>query len=438
LLDATDDHILKSDCPSFPPLRTIPPKEQLLMSSRSNSLRWMALAIGLLLPSVRLADCGEALSPPAFVPGSWTLAVLPDPQEYNDKNPGLSLLQTHWIAKNKDKYNIRYVLGLGDMTNHDTDREWRRVREAMDELEGKVPYVLVPGNHDYKPGGDLLLGKSRLSQCFPLSNYLTWPTFGGAMKEGETNNSYHLFSAGGVDWICADKSEWKIGEETLGKWAPLWFGAWTTDVDLRPEFKRWGLDPVRQGRRGTCSVFTTTSALEFAFSRYTGKSVRLSVEYLNWAANQATGHATDGQFFHNCLAGFGKFGICYNADMPYATKFDAKLAPSEKAMANAHELRATADRIIRLHWIKRLKPKAPMTDAQLHEIRAVLAIGWPVAAGARHSRLLVGYHDDPQQPGGGVFLTKDSGSGRYKRVTYEFVKGKVGDVFWVEALINSQ
>ena len=57
--------------------------------------------------------------------------------------------------------------------------------------------------------------------------------------------------------------------------------AWTTDANLRPEFEKWGLKPVRQGDRGTCSVFTTNSALEFAFSRYMGKSVQLSVEYLN-------------------------------------------------------------------------------------------------------------------------------------------------------------
>ena len=55
-----------------------------------------------------------------------------------------------------------------------------------------------------------------------------------------------------------------------------------------------GAESVRQGDRGTCSVFTTTSALEFAFSRYMGKSVRLSVEYLNWAANQVTGNLRTG------------------------------------------------------------------------------------------------------------------------------------------------
>ena len=70
----------------------------------------------------------------------------------------------------------------------------------------------------------------------------------------------------------------------------------------------------------------------------------------------------------------------------------------------------------------------------MHEIKAVLAIGYPVGAGAEHSRLLVGYHDDLKQPGGGVFFTKDSGSGKFDEVTYQFVKTKVGDVFWVEAL----
>ncbi len=125
--------------------------------------------------------------------------------------------------------------------------------------------------------------------------------------------------------LCADKAERKTQDAALGNWAPLWSGGWTTNADLRSELRERGLWPVRQGRRGTCSVFTTASALELAFSRYTGKNVRLSVEYLNWAANQVTGHPSDGQYFHNCLAGFDKYGICYNADMPYARTFDAKL-----------------------------------------------------------------------------------------------------------------
>jgi hypothetical protein len=117
-----------------------------------------------------------------------------------------------------------------------------------------------------------------------------------------------------------------------------------------------------------------------------------------------------------------------------AAKFNAKLAPSAKARANARRLHATAENVIRVHWINPLKPKPGLTDAHMHEIKALLAIGYPVAAGAEHSRLLVGYRGDPKQPGGGMFIDKDSALGAYAEVTYQFVKTKVGDVFWVEAL----
>ena len=74
-----------------------------------------------------------------------------------------------------------------------------------------------------------------------------------------------------------------------------------------------------------------------------------------------------------------------------------------------------------------------LTDQQLREIKETLASGWPVAAGSSHSLLLVGYVNDLKQPGGGVFITKDSGKAAFDSVTYEFAKTKIGDVFWVEA-----
>jgi hypothetical protein len=207
-------------------------------------------------------------------------------------------------------------------------------------------------------------------------------------------------------------------------------------VDLRPEFKKWGLTPTRQGDRGTCSVFVTISALEFAFSRYLGKEVKLSVEYLNWAGNQVTGQPSDGHFFQDVLAGFDKFGVCHAAEMPYTAKFDPHLAPSREAREDAKKLQAAAAaaKAIHWYWIRPLTKKQGLTDAQMHEIKGVLAKGWPVAAGSDHSRLIVGYQDDAKKAGGGLFIVKDSATGKYEEVTYEFVKAKVDDVFWIEAL----
>jgi hypothetical protein len=136
-----------------------------------------------------------------FTPGAWSLVLLPDTQHYSEQYPGLFELQTHWIAKNKDKYNIRYVLGLGDITNRNTKREWQHAKAAIGELDGKVPYALAPGNHDYSPHGNSATGTTGLNEFFPPSTFEKWPTFGGVMKPGDGTNAYHLFTAGKTDWI---------------------------------------------------------------------------------------------------------------------------------------------------------------------------------------------------------------------------------------------
>lgn len=164
-----------------------------------------------------IALCQTPPKTPEFVPGSWSLILLPDPQNYSSDLPGLFTLQTHWIVKNKEKLNIRYVLTLGDLTNGDTDREWKNVRAAMEELNGQVPYALVAGNHDYTPHGNVGVGKSGLNKFFPVEEFKKWPTYGGVMKEGEVTNSYHLFTAGGTDWIIL-ALEWSPRNETI-QWA---------------------------------------------------------------------------------------------------------------------------------------------------------------------------------------------------------------------------
>jgi Papain family cysteine protease len=208
-----------------------------------------------------------------------------------------------------------------------------------------------------------------------------------------------------------------------------------TQVDLREQFKEFGLVPRSQGHRNTCSVFTTAAALEFALSKHNGKGTPLSPEYLNWACNQLTKNDKDtGQFFHNLLKGFDKFGICYESEMSYQPKFDPALKPSDEAKADAKKVLAQK---LKVHWINPWKKEQGLTDKQIIEIKEVLAKGWPVAAGSDHSRLLVGYIDDDQKPGGGIFITKDSGSGKFDSVTYEFAKTKIGDAFWVDAPIKS-
>ena len=84
--------------------------------------------------------------------GGWTLVLLPDTQIYAQNYPGIFDAQTAWILNNARSRNIRYVMHLGDIVNVNSIPEWKNARDSMGALDGKVPYALVPGNHDYGPG----------------------------------------------------------------------------------------------------------------------------------------------------------------------------------------------------------------------------------------------------------------------------------------------
>lgn len=194
-------------------------------------------------------------------------------------------------------------------------------------------------------------------------------------------------------------------------------------VDLRPQLARWGLPLRKQGPRPTCSIFTAAGALEFAASKHLRRGTVLSVEYLDWAGNQVS-RVRDSKSFKDLLKGYEKYGACLEAAMPYLPIFNPEYTPSAEAMNQGQYILSLG---LRVHWI------TPPGKQQAHvqEFKRVLATGYPVAAGSSHSRLVVGYKDDPRQPGGGIFFTKDSRQG-YSQITYEFATTKVVDAFWVE------
>ena len=201
-------------------------------------------------------------------------------------------------------------------------------------------------------------------------------------------------------------------------------------VDLRPVFASLRIPVRSQGARGTCSVFTVTGALEYVVSKELRRSLPLSPEYLNWAANQVTHNANgDGHFFSDLWNGFEKYGICREADMPYAPKLDPAAQPSPAARRFAERIRRMG---LRMHWIRPNDGTQGVTEAQIEQCKAVLRAGWPVCAGSYHSVLLVGYQDDAALAGGGQFLIHDSGTGREGRMTYGEAIGRLCDLLWIE------
>ncbi len=134
-------------------------------------------------------------------PETFTIAVLPDTQRYSQSYPAIFTSQTQWIANQKARHNIVFVLHEGDITNNNNTTQWRNADASLSLLDGIVPYALALGNHDIGPSGSANNRDTMLNTYFPISRFQNLPTFGGVYEPGKLDNSYHLFDAGGMDWL---------------------------------------------------------------------------------------------------------------------------------------------------------------------------------------------------------------------------------------------
>ncbi len=120
---------------------------------------------------------------------SYSFAVVGDTQIVNYYDGDKLVEMYDWIADNVDDKKIKYVFGLGDITDKSSEREWQSAVEGVSKLDGVVPYSIIRGNHDksadfiehfpYKPLGDNTDG-----------------TYDGTSK-----NTYRKFQIGDTKWL---------------------------------------------------------------------------------------------------------------------------------------------------------------------------------------------------------------------------------------------
>lgn len=125
---------------------------------------FLTLIIISCLSSFSLSAQNNYEPPHLSSPDSWTLILLPDPQNYVKfgRNQPLFELMTAWISENIDSLNIKMVLCTGDLveqnekinpngisSNQPSKAQWESVSHAFARLDDRVPYITALGNHDY-------------------------------------------------------------------------------------------------------------------------------------------------------------------------------------------------------------------------------------------------------------------------------------------------
>jgi len=127
-------------------------------------------------------------------PGSWTLAVLPDTQNYAESFPAVYDRQCEWIVANQKKHNILFVAHEGDITESNNPPQWENARKSMSLLNSAgIPYTLIPGNHDTGPTGNRCADRSTLlNDYFSESDFKASSAY-GLFEPGKLQNNWHHF-----------------------------------------------------------------------------------------------------------------------------------------------------------------------------------------------------------------------------------------------------
>lgn len=146
------------------------------------------------------AGCRAAVARPAD--DGFTIVVLPDTQYYARSYPDILEAQVKWIAREWARGDVALVAHEGDIVDADDPAQWQRAAASLHTLDGRVPYLLSAGNHDYRREGN------HIDRTTSLNSYF-WPSEeggqgvlrSGTFEPGHLENSYLVLSAPGGPWL---------------------------------------------------------------------------------------------------------------------------------------------------------------------------------------------------------------------------------------------
>jgi predicted MPP superfamily phosphohydrolase len=118
----------------------------------------------------------------------------------------------NWIIGNKEEHKIEYVITLGDLTQQSYTAEWDYIRSQFYRLNGLLPFMMTPGNHDRRDpevkqmteyGYDIWPEELRKNAYFHeiFGDEIYRSQIDGNMYDWDMANTYNAFSIGDVKYL---------------------------------------------------------------------------------------------------------------------------------------------------------------------------------------------------------------------------------------------
>ncbi len=133
----------------------------------------------------------------------FSIVVLPDPQHYASKHFKVGLAQTEWICQNAEKFQIKFVVSVGDNVDSGwLDTEFKRSVSFMDKLKGVVPYGVACGNHDLLDGKEGTHTSLKFVDYYGPQRFKKYSWYCGASESGFS--SCQIFEGGGCKFLAIE------------------------------------------------------------------------------------------------------------------------------------------------------------------------------------------------------------------------------------------
>ena len=120
---------------------------------------------------------------------AYSFALVGDTQIVNRYSPQYMTNIYDYLVDNAHENKLKFVMGLGDITDTNTDAEWALAKAVMQKLNGVVPYSVVRGNHD---------SIANFNKYFTKSEYES--RLGGTYDSSMVN-SYQFVTVCGIKYL---------------------------------------------------------------------------------------------------------------------------------------------------------------------------------------------------------------------------------------------
>lgn len=244
-------------------------------------------------------------------------------------------------------------------------------------------------------------------------------------------------------------------------------------VDLRSEYKRYGIGVNAQGVRPSCVVFSVLGVLEYELSQQTQKPQNLSEAYLIWAtlkylrkdsgdiAKAIKELQTGGDFgfsFMDVTLALSQYGVATILDFP--NKFVAKDTVLQDPPAAVIE-KAKKHRDFRAYWIEARSPQE-----RIDQVIGTLNLKHPLAVGVTlpkpdqigkegmlsdqaadptllHAVVLVGYISPTKKIEDAIFIFRNSwgndwGKDGYGFIRYPYMLQNLRTAFYIKPEVSKE